>query len=53
MTALLTAQGFSVGDALLVTIVCRVVTLWFAVLIGWMAIFVLRNRLVSAVSSWP
>ena len=53
MTALLTAQGFSVGDALLVTIVCRVVTLWFAVLIGWMAIFVLRNRLVPAVSSWP
>jgi glycosyltransferase 2 family protein len=53
MTALLTAQGFAVGDALLVTIVCRVVTLWLAVLIGWMAIFVLRNRLVPAVSLWP
>jgi glycosyltransferase 2 family protein len=53
MTALLAAQGFSVGDALLVTIVCRVVTLWFAVLIGWVAIFFLRNRLVPAVPSWP
>jgi uncharacterized protein (TIRG00374 family) len=53
MTALLAAQGFPVGDALLVTIVCRVVTLWFAVLIGWVAIFFLRNRLVPAVSSWP
>jgi uncharacterized protein (TIRG00374 family) len=52
MTALLTAQGFALGDALLVTIVCRVVTLWLAVLIGWLAIFVLRQRLVPAVSSW-
>jgi uncharacterized protein (TIRG00374 family) len=52
MTALLTAQGFAVGDALLVTIVCRLLTLWLAVLIGWMAIFALRGRLEPAVSSW-
>ncbi len=53
MTALLAAHGFAVGDALLVTIVCRVVTLWLAVLIGWVAIFALRHRLEPAVSSWP
>lgn len=53
MAALLTAQGFTVADALLVTIVCRIVTLWLAVLIGWAAVFVLRNRLEPAVSSWP
>jgi glycosyltransferase 2 family protein len=53
MAALLTAQGFTVADALLVTIVCRLVTLWLAVLIGWVAVFALRNRLHPAVSSWP
>jgi uncharacterized membrane protein YbhN (UPF0104 family) len=53
MTALLTAQGYPVGDALLVTIVCRIVTLWFAVCIGWAAVLVLRNRMEPAVSTWP
>ena len=53
MTALLTAQGFSVGDALLVTILCRIVTLWLAVCIGWIAVFSLRHRTVPAVPSWP
>lgn len=53
MAALLTAQGFTVAEALLVTIVCRLVTLWLAVLIGWAAVFALRNRLEPAVSSWP
>jgi uncharacterized protein (TIRG00374 family) len=52
MTALLAAQGFAVADALLVTIVCRIVTLWLAVLIGWAAVFALRYRLEPAVSSW-
>jgi uncharacterized protein (TIRG00374 family) len=52
MTALLVARGFTVADALLVTIVCRVLTLWLAVLIGWLAVFALRNRLVPAVSPW-
>lgn len=50
MTALLTTQGFAVGAALLITIACRIVTLWFAVLIGWIAVFSLRRRLVPAVS---
>jgi uncharacterized protein (TIRG00374 family) len=53
MTALLAAQGYAVADALLITIVCRVVTLWLAVGIGWGAVFALRNRLMPAVSSWP
>jgi uncharacterized protein (TIRG00374 family) len=51
MTALLTTQGYAFGDALLVTIVCRVVTLWLAVLIGWIAVAVLRHR-EAPVSSW-
>jgi len=49
MTALLTTQGFSVADALLVTIACRLVTLWLAVALGWAAIWALRQRLVPAV----
>jgi glycosyltransferase 2 family protein len=53
MTALLTTQGYSVGDALLVTIACRIVTLWLAVGIGWLAVFALRNRMEPAVTSWP
>ncbi len=53
MTALLAAHGFGVGDALLITIVCRLVTLWLAVLLGWVAILALRHRLEPAVSSWP
>jgi hypothetical protein len=50
---LLTTQGFSVGDALLVTIACRIVTLWLAVGIGWLAVFALRHRMEPAVTSWP
>lgn len=53
MTALLASQGFTVADALLVTILCRLVTLWFAVVIGWLAVLALRNRLEPAVSPWP
>lgn len=53
MTALLTTQNYSVGEALLLTIACRLVTLWFAVLIGWIAVFALRNRMPPMVSSWP
>jgi glycosyltransferase 2 family protein len=53
MTTLLAAQGLAVGDALLMTIVCRLVTLWLAVLIGWGAVFTLRNRMTPVVSSWP
>lgn len=44
MTALLHANGYAVSQALLVTLTCRLVTLWLAVLIGWLATFVLRQR---------
>ena len=53
MTALLATQGYSVGDALLITMACRIVTLWLAVLIGWLAVFALRNQAEPVVSSWP
>lgn len=44
MTALLATQGYSVGQALIITLTCRLVTLWLAVLLGWGAIFVLRQQ---------
>ncbi len=53
MTALLATQGFAVGDALLVTMACRIVTLWLAVGIGWVAVYLLRTRMTPAVPSWP
>ncbi len=53
MTALLTTQGYTVGEAFLITMACRIVTLWLAVGIGWVAVFLLRNRMLPAVSSWP
>ena len=53
MTALLATQGYALGDALLITILCRIVTLWLAVCIGWLAVFVLRQKWVPMVSSWP
>lgn len=53
MTALLTTQGYAVGEAFLITMACRMVTLWLAVGIGWVAVLLLRNRMIPAVSSWP
>jgi uncharacterized protein (TIRG00374 family) len=53
MTALLASQGYAVGEALLITILCRIVTLWLAVCIGWIAVFTLRHKWVPAVASWP
>lgn len=51
MAALLTTQGYAVGDALLLTILCRIVTLWLAVCIGWIAVFALRHGWTRVVSS--
>lgn len=42
MTALLVARGFPLSEAMLVTLLCRLLTLWFAVLLGWIAVFGLR-----------
>ena len=52
MTALLAVQGYPVANALLITMACRIATLWLAVLIGWAAMLALRNRMVPAVSTW-
>jgi uncharacterized membrane protein YbhN (UPF0104 family) len=48
MTTLLVSRGYAVPDALLVTLVCRLVTLWLAVCLGWVAVLVLRQRTVPA-----
>jgi uncharacterized protein (TIRG00374 family) len=44
MTALLAANGLTVSQALLLTLICRLVTLWFAVALGWFAVFALRPK---------
>jgi len=51
MTALLAAHGYSVSQALLITLTCRLVTLWLAVVFGWCAIFALRPK-AQAVTPW-
>ena len=43
MTALLTAQGYSFADAVTLTLLCRFITLWFAVGLGWIAVLALRH----------
>ena len=52
MTALLASRGYPVGQALLITLTCRLVTLWLGVLFGWCAIFALRTRTVPAAVPW-
>jgi uncharacterized protein (TIRG00374 family) len=52
MTALLVTSGFPVSQALLLTLTCRLVTLWFAVCLGWIAVFFLRQRAAPAVLPW-
>jgi uncharacterized protein (TIRG00374 family) len=42
MVALLVNYGYSVQDAVVLTIVCRLLTLWVAVLLGWIAVGVLK-----------
>jgi glycosyltransferase 2 family protein len=53
MTALLVTRGYAVGQALLVTLLCRLVTLWFAVCLGWLAVLLLRHRTLPAATPWP
>jgi uncharacterized protein (TIRG00374 family) len=48
MTALLAARGYSVAAALVITLTCRLVTLWLGVCLGWMAVVILRFRLGDA-----
>jgi glycosyltransferase 2 family protein len=44
MAALLVSQGLPLAAAVLLTVTCRLVTLWFAVGLGWAAILALRIR---------
>lgn len=44
MAALLNKQGFPLSDAILITLVCRILTLWFAVVIGWLAVIILKRK---------
>lgn len=44
MASLLYTQGFNVPDALLLTLICRVLTLWLAVVIGWLCVWLLRHE---------
>jgi glycosyltransferase 2 family protein len=50
LLALLAAHGTPAADALLITLTCRIVTLWFAVALGWLAVLALRLRLASGVA---
>jgi uncharacterized membrane protein YbhN (UPF0104 family) len=53
MTTLLVSQGFPLAAAVLLTVACRLVTLWFAVGLGWAAILALRmRRSVTEAASW-
>lgn len=38
MAALLAAQGYSMPDALMLTLLCRLLTLWLAIALGWAAV---------------
>jgi glycosyltransferase 2 family protein len=42
MVALLVSYGYSVQDAVVLTIVCRLLTLWVAVIAGWIAVGALK-----------
>jgi uncharacterized protein (TIRG00374 family) len=50
MTALLATHGYSLGQALLVTLTCRLATLWLAVVLGWGALLALRRRSLATVT---
>ena len=44
MVALLVTRGYSLSDSILLTLVCRICTLWLAVAAGWCCVLVLRRR---------
>ena len=52
MTALLAARGMPLAQAILLTITFRLMTLWFAVALGWLAVWTLRSRVAAPVPSW-
>jgi len=44
MASLLYAHGYQLPEAILLTLVCRLLTLWLAVLIGWCCVWALRGQ---------
>lgn len=44
MVAMLNNQGYPMSDAILLTLVCRLLTLWLAVAIGWLAVLALKEQ---------
>jgi glycosyltransferase 2 family protein len=44
MVALLVAHGYDMPHAILLTLVCRLLTLWLAVIIGWVCVWLLRQE---------
>jgi uncharacterized membrane protein YbhN (UPF0104 family) len=51
MAGLLATHGYALSEALLLTLVCRLVTLWLGVCLGWLAVLALRNHSVPAVEA--
>jgi uncharacterized protein (TIRG00374 family) len=49
MAALLVAHGYATPQAILLTLICRLLTLWLAVVIGWLCVWLLRNESASSV----
>jgi glycosyltransferase 2 family protein len=49
MAGLLSSRGYPLSQALLLTLVCRLVTLWLAVCLGWIMVFCLRQGSAPAV----
>jgi uncharacterized protein (TIRG00374 family) len=43
MVTLLAAHGYAMPQAILITMVCRILTLWLAVAMGWSAVLALRH----------
>jgi glycosyltransferase 2 family protein len=44
MAALLVAHGYQMPQAILLTLICRLLTLWLAVVIGWICVWILRRE---------
>jgi len=51
MAGLLSSRGYPLSQALALTLVCRLVTLWLAVCLGWIAVFCLRQESAPAVQA--
>jgi uncharacterized protein (TIRG00374 family) len=49
MVALLNSNGYLMSDAIMITFICRFMTLWFAVMLGWISILILRFNRVGTI----